>query len=405
MRALMLTTQLFATPLDGGALRSWHILRQAAKRHEITVLGMYCPDRAPSAEELRRIQDIAASVIAVERPVGRGFRAMNALNSLCIGRAYNLANYSFPAFAKAISEALRADRYDLVHAHHIHTAQYRALFAEVAAVYDAQNIYSELWRGYAAAPGRRALMREIATRQAALVAAAESRAFRDFDVTAMCSDADRERAVAMAPEAPIHTLPNGVDCEYFAPDEEPEEPFSLVFTGAMEVPANVDACDYLVTQILPIVLENCPETKLYLVGKDPVPAVQRLARSNVIVTGSVPDVRPYQSRAQVAVAPIRMGSGTRLKILEAMAMRKPVIATSLGAEGIGYTAGKDILIADSPEDFAAHIGRLFADPGKRRRLGEAARRLVVEQYDWNLLESKLDDLYHLAVSRAAARSR
>jgi glycosyltransferase involved in cell wall biosynthesis len=207
----------------------------------------------------------------------------------------------------------------------------------------------------------------------------------------------------MAPGAPIHVTPNGVDCEYFMPSNDDEEPFSLVFTGAMDVPANMDACIFVATEILPRVISQYPGARLYLVGKDPAPAVRRLASNRVVVTGTVPDVRPFLARAQVVIAPLRGGSGTRLKILEAMAMGKAIVATGIGAEGIEYTPRENLLIADSPESIGAAILDLFGDAGLRSRLGAAGRRLVCERYTWNLLEAKLDELYSLGLARAKTR--
>jgi len=404
MKILMLTTQLFALPMDGGALRSWHIVRQAAKRHEVTVLGMYAPGCEPSAEDLQRIGEVAQKVITVERPGGIGFKAGNAFKSLFTPQAYNLGNYFFPAFQSALHEVLRNGRFDVVHAHHPHTAQYHSALGAVATVYDAQNIYSELWRAYAETPGRGLIAREFGVRQAALVAKSEARAFEQFDVSAVCSDADRARALELAPNARVRTVPNGVDCVYFAPSDAAEEAFSLVFTGAMDVPVNVDACRYVVREILPRVVKDYGKTRLYLVGKNPAPAVQRLASEHVVVTGTVADVRPFQAHAQVVIAPLRGGSGTRLKILEAMAMGKAVVATTAAAEGIACTHGENVIIADTAETFAAEIRTLFADAARRRELGAAARKFVCAQYTWDAAEPQLDEMYAFAVERARGRA-
>lgn len=402
MRILMLATQALEPPLDGGALRIAHILRLAAKRHEVTFLGMRRSDQDPSSQNHEI--DAAARAQIVPRPAGFLARSFNAAKSLVTNQPYNLGLYTFSDFRKAIADALHAEQFDLVHAHHLHTAQYFPQFRQAATYYDAQNIYAELWRGYAAIPGRNWFLRDVATRQAALVAKVEGQTFHDFDVTTMCSDTDRDRALEQAPGAPIHVVPNGVDCDYFAPQDKPEDRFSIVFTGAMDVPANVDACLYFTHEILPRLRRAYPATKVYFVGKHPTPAVQRLASPNIVVTGTVPDVRPYQARAEAIIAPLRSGSGTRLKILEGMAMAKPVVATPIAAEGLRCADGEDLLIADSPESFATAVGRLFDQVEERRRLGEAARRLVREHYDWNRLESQLDDLYRLAVTRARARS-
>jgi glycosyltransferase involved in cell wall biosynthesis len=159
---------------------------------------------------------------------------------------------------------------------------------------------------------------------------------------------------------------------------------------------NEDAVLYFCREILPLIWQRNNKVKFYIVGKGPTKAIQSLGEKDarIVVTGRVDDVRPLMAKAKVFVVPIRVGGGTRLKILEAMSMKKAVVSTTLGAEGIKYSQGKDILIADQPQDFADHVVRLLKDQVAASNMGEAARSLVCRTYDWHIVGEKLNQIYH-----------
>ena len=432
MRVLHLSTNFFNAPMDGGQLRTWHLARLAANHHEVFFLGMHLPGNPPTEEALRMTRERIGEASVIERPCSLAYRIKNAALSLTGGPPYTVRNYEFPKFAAALQRTLDQRGIDLVHAHHPHTAQYWRLFRNKPSVYDAHNIYSQLWRGFADQNRKRPLVRLFALRQAASVRALEAKTVRSFDVTTVCSDQDRVRALEWVPGATVFTIPNGVDCQAFSPHGEADrEPFSLVYTAALNAPANIDASVYFVEEILPGILQRFPQARLYLVGRDPAAAVLRLARDNVngalrrsspedtvngalgrsssegtvFICPNVPDVRPYQARAEVFVVPLRIGSGTRIKILEAMAMGAAVVSTTCGAEGIDYTDGRHLLIADTPEAFVSAVGRLFENPGLRSDLGRNGRELAVRHYDWDSFEPLLGEVYEAAVQKHAQRAR
>ncbi len=402
MRILVLSTTFFDGPMDGGQLRTWHLTRIGSKRHEIHFLGMHLPQCPPSAEGVGAAKTHFREVTVVERPNSLAFKVANGLSSLLGGRPYTIRNFGYADFANQIRRILREQRIDLVHAHHPHTAQYRPLFKDLPCVYDAQNIYAQLWRDFAAQNRNRPLARAFAWHQAARTQAFETRVLREFDASIVCSDVDRAQAQQLAPTAALFTIPNGVDCGYFAPAEHAEEtPFSLVYTAALNAPANIDACVYFVEEILPLVLKRYPAARLDIVGRDPDPRVCALEGPHVSVHANVPDVRPYQAKAQVAVVPLRIGSGTRLKVIEGMAMGKAIVSTSRGAEGIDCEDGRHLLLADTPATFAEALGRLFDEPGLRADLGRNGRARALEKYDWDSFEPLLDTAYNEAVRRRA----
>jgi glycosyltransferase involved in cell wall biosynthesis len=210
-----------------------------------------------------------------------------------------------------------------------------------------------------------------------LITSARDKALLDIDV----------------PDVPKYLIPNGVDTSYFAPADDASEPHSLVFSGMMGYLPNYDGVLHFLDEIFPKIQRCIPDVKIYVVGKQPPKALVDRADNNVIVTGYVDDVRPYLRKASVYVVPLRMGSGTRLKVLEAMAMHKPIVTTAIGCEGIEAVDGESVLIADHPELFAERVVELFNDRAVRQRLVRAGREVVDTKYDWTIIGTRLVEVY------------
>jgi sugar transferase (PEP-CTERM/EpsH1 system associated) len=197
----------------------------------------------------------------------------------------------------------------------------------------------------------------------------------------------------------VSPLLNGVDTAQFAPGEEPGEPFSMVFTGAMDYFANVEAMLYFVREIMPLIKQQIPEARLYVVGSKPAQELLELARQNpdIIVTGFVDKVQPYMHKAAVFVAPMRIARGVQNKILEGMAAGLPVVTSSLGFEGISAEPGRDLFVEDDPQRFADQVIRLMQDPKLRQSVSRYAREAVVRHYSWESNLQRLDDLLRQVV--------
>jgi glycosyltransferase involved in cell wall biosynthesis len=193
--------------------------------------------------------------------------------------------------------------------------------------------------------------------------------------------------------SPVLIAPNGVDVEYFAPSDVPNDPDMLVMTGLMRTRPNIDAAVFFVREIFPKIVARRPSTKICIVGADPPDEVKRLAGGSVVVTGGVPDVRPYVSNAAVVVVPLRMGGGTRLKVLEALAMKKAMVSTSLGCEGIDVRNDEHLLVADEPAHFAEAVLRIMADPSCGRALAANGHAVVHERYQWKAVVEQIDAFY------------
>ncbi|MBC8264112.1 MAG: glycosyltransferase [Anaerolineales bacterium] len=212
------------------------------------------------------------------------------------------------------------------------------------------------------------------------------------------SEADKAALQQLVPGLEVTVVPNAVDVEYYTSADiqpSPLPPRSLVFTGKMDFRPNVDAVLWFCHEVLPIVQRRIPDVCFYIVGQSPHRRVLRLADDPAVtVTGYVDDVRSYIAGACVYVVPLRIGGGTRLKVLEAMAMSRPIVSTSLGCEGFeGLVSGRELSLADTPEEFAQQVIELLDDASRRERLGWAARRFVEEQYDWWLIVPRLEQIY------------
>jgi glycosyltransferase involved in cell wall biosynthesis len=214
------------------------------------------------------------------------------------------------------------------------------------------------------------------------------------------SDWDKDALARLAPGSDIRVVPNGIDAQHYlayvpagaGPDMGGGP--ALVFTGKMDFRPNVDAMLWFCGEILPRICAEIPDARLYIVGQRPSPAVQALAQlPGVTVTGFVPDVRPYIAATDVYVVPMRMGGGTRLKVLEAMVMGRAVVSTALGCEGYGLTPSKEVEVADDPAAFARSVVTLLRDGSRRAALGAQARDFAVSRYDWSRIVPLLEAAY------------
>ena len=216
------------------------------------------------------------------------------------------------------------------------------------------------------------------------------------DAHTVVSRRDQATLESSTPSATVQVIENGVDTAYFLrkTNSGASPPCSVVFVGAMDYNANEDAVIWFADHVWPSAMQRFPELRFTIVGRKPTPGVTALTdRPGIEVSGTVPDVRPYYENALAMVVPLRWGSGTRLKILEAMAAGVPVISTTLGAEGLEASHGQEILIADSPEEMLEAIAALRDSPELRTRLADLGRRLAISKYDWAIPGERLFSIY------------
>jgi glycosyltransferase involved in cell wall biosynthesis len=223
----------------------------------------------------------------------------------------------------------------------------------------------------------------------------ELRIYREADGIYLCSAEDEQRLLDHIPDASTAVIPNAADIEYYKPrpTDPPPDGRTVVYFGLLSTIPNVDGVTRFVQDIWPDIAEAHPEARCKIIGGRPPPSLQALAGPRVELTGFVPDLRPHLAAAAAIVVPLRLGGGTRLKIVEAMAMGKAIVSTTLGAEGIETVSGRDILIEDEPAAFAGAVNRLLADPGLAARIGESARLAAVERYSWSGAAEALEGFY------------
>jgi glycosyltransferase involved in cell wall biosynthesis len=267
-------------------------------------------------------------------------------------------------------------------------------------VLDEHNIEYDLVRRMAASTSlERKVFNELNWRK---LRREEVAAWRRFDGCTVTSPRDREFLVEQAPSVPTAVIPNGVNVDLFKPTPGARaEPMTLIFFGAMNYYPNTDGAVYFAREVLPRLHARFPDLRLRIVGPCGPGPVMDLRSDRVDVTGFVDDLRPEIERATIVIAPLRMGGGTRLKILEGMALGKPIVSTSIGAEGLDVVHGRDMLIADTPEVFAAEIGRVLTDPELAAGLGRAARQTAEARYSWRAAAAELESFYRATVERNA----
>lgn len=403
MRVLWITTLWPEPPDTGGKLLTFGLVKHLALRgHEITLCPLTPPgDEATRNGELGALVDLCPSL---RTPLPR--RALPPVIRLFSARPYTVTKYWNERASATIRELLSDRNYDLLHLDHLHTAEYgmraRAEFG-VPTVLTAHNVETALWEQLARLephPVKRAYLRT----QHRKMGAYESGAAGALEAVHVLSLEDADRIRRLAPRVRPVVIAPGVDVEYFTPPPGvEEEPGSVAFVGALDWLPNVEGVRWFHREAWPRVTEAVDRARLRLVGRRPPRSIRRLAFANsnmdVVITGRVPDVRPYMARAQVLIVPSRLGSGVRLKILNALAMGKAVVSTSKAAEGLDLTDGRHLLVADAAEEFARCVIRLLSDPAERRRLGSAGRELVRAHHRWEEAAERLERVYCRRVRR------
>jgi len=226
----------------------------------------------------------------------------------------------------------------------------------------------------------------------------------EFDACTVVSEQELDQVTRIAPDCPAGVVPNGIDLDDYVGDFGIPQPNTLIHTGALSYSANRDAMSYFLNDIFPLINRERDNLTVRITGRADQATLEGLPRHDgVIFTGYLDDIRPVVAQSWVSIVPLRIGGGTRLKILEAMAMGTPVVATSKGAEGLEVTDGENILIADTPDRFADALLRLLDDRPLRSRLAANARRLVEERYRWGDIAGRLDRLIGQVLDGRAAR--
>ncbi len=404
MRALYLSTR-FCWPITSGAhLRDFYLARQLAAKSTLTYLGldreMDGPVGNSRRERLEALPDSA--MVRVRRHPG--YRRIDLVRGLLGPTPVSILNFTAPQIMNKIECVLRENRFDIIQFEGVHLLVYarriRQITPNTPLICDWHNIESEIQRRYAQSsesPARRLYAR----RTAQLLKRAEREVLRLANAHTVCSERERQMLLQEVPEANITEIPNGVDTAFFAAGATGDGlRQNVAFVGSMDYHANIDAALFFAKAIWPGLQQRRPDLRFVIVGSRPAPEVVELANQpGITVTGTVEDLRPHYRNAVMVVVPVRVASGTRLKVLEAMAAGVPVISTSLGAEGLAVTPGKDILIADTPAEIINTAAALHQDTTTWRELTANALRLVQVEYDWSVIGERLERVYTELLAR------
>jgi glycosyltransferase involved in cell wall biosynthesis len=367
----------------GGRVRSLQIVSELARRHQVTLVTTHGPEDDP--EGLARRLAHCRQVVSIPYvPPKRGTAAFvgAVARSWLSSYPVDLWKWRVPEVRAHVDAQFDGQAVDLCVSDFLFAAANVPMGGRVPVILFEHNVEYMIWRRLCAleqTPWKRALF-ELEWRK---LRAREADACRRANLTIAVSEDDRGRLEAIAPGIHAASIPTGVDTSYFTPNGYHAHPNRLVFSGSMDWHPNEDAVAYFADAILPRIRALVPDVSLTVVGRNPSARLRDLAsRAGIVLTGTVDDVRPSIAEGEVYVVPLRAGGGTRLKIFEALAMAKPVVSTTVGAEGLAIEPGRHFVAADDPAGFADAVIALLRDPDRRRALGRAGRELVDASYAW-----------------------
>jgi sugar transferase (PEP-CTERM/EpsH1 system associated) len=397
MRVLVITSDIPFPPRWGAAIRNFQFLKGLAPKHDVVLLTFRNGDVSAAVCSLEQL-GIAVRTVPWHRPKAK---RLSQLKSIASSRSHLGAMFHQQAMQAEIDLLLGDARFDVVLMEGSLLSRLR-LPPDVPLVLDEHNIEFEiLQRTYRTE--RSPLRKLFSFAEYHKFRSEEHAAWRRAATVVFTSAREGELMSSYGFSTPWAVVPNGVDLEYLTPSESRGAPNRIVFTGRIGYRPNLDAVLHFAREILPIVHRRRPDVVFTIVGAEIPRSVRRLASPRIEVVGPVEDMRPYWQQAAVAVVPIRFGGGTRLKVVEAMAMGKAVVSSSVGCEGILLEPGEHLLVADSPDDFAGAVLRLLDDPELRDDLGRRARQLVETEYGWPRLAASLDRVLELSVAGSSVR--
>ena len=381
----------------GDRLIPYHLARElAARQHQIDLLAFY--QQPEDIADVPRYERFFRSVELIPEP-RRGLRDYWRRMRKPQARFPRRAEDSWsPEMWRAIEDRLQTRIYTVAHLFGgVQVYEYLHLVRRLPNVIVPYESYS-LWLERAVQEETRRLARWEKQLRLRVARSFESWMFEDYDRAVVLTDRDARTLRALNPNIPVVVIPNGVDVDYFTPTGyEPTEP-TLLFVGNYNYAPNLDAALRLARDIFPRVHRHVPTARLYLVGGNPPPELRAYASESVIVTGRVPDLRPYFEMALIFVSPLRLGAGIKNKILEALAMQVPVVATPLSCDGIPVTHGQHVLLGESNSELIKGIFGLLGNPQLRKRLRQRGRQLIEQHFMWARVADRYEELYDRVIT-------
>jgi sugar transferase (PEP-CTERM/EpsH1 system associated) len=387
-------------PLDtGGKIRSFNLVRELARNHEVTVFTFYGSHPNDSHAQLKQ-HFHQAVCLPIQLPEPRGVaEALDYARNLFSFRPYTLAKYCRPLVTQRLLELVRKENFDIILCDFLFSADVIPWHWPCPKVLFTHNVEEQIWRRHFEVT-RNPIWKAVSWREYRTMRSAERHYVRLADHVLAVSENDRSYFAAYAEPEKITVIPTGVDTDYFQPAAEAARNETMVFTGSMDWLPNEDAIEYFAESILPRVRAEIPTATLRVVGRRPSQRLRALVSHTpgLEMVGEVPDIRPHVHNASIFIVPLRIGGGTRIKIFEAMAMGRVVVSTAVGAEGLPVRHNENIILADKPEDFARQAVELLRNSLLRTRISRAARALVEENYSWRSVARVFDTVFQRVVA-------
>ncbi len=391
MNILFITTKCPLPTNDGHSLRSFNLLKQVAAVHSVHLLSFVKYQQ--EYDSIPELETICSSVTLLDIPENTSKTTLykTLILSVFTGKAFVTCKYDTRQMRETIRTKIK--EIDLIHFDMLPLAVYLNETNGLPTVLNEHNVESLLLQRRL--ENEQGIFKKwFFSRQQKLLEQFERNACQNVHSIITCSENDLTTLKGFAPQIQIDVVPNGVDTSYFAPlFSEPEEPHSMIFIGGLNWFPNYDALEWFDTCIFPEILNHFPDAHLHVIGTmgDTLPWKHPQATS---CYGFVDDIRPHMAKASLFIVPLRIGGGTRLKILNAMAMGKPVISTTIGAEGLGVVSGENILLADDEKSFCEMTKNLFNQSTIRKTLSVNARNFINEHYQWKHIGKKLLNVYN-----------
>ncbi len=400
MKILWLSHNIPYPPKTGVLQRNYNLLREASKHGEVHLVAAFKEDVLPIDFDLNEARHelgkFCKCIEIVRLPIesSKTLLYSTALMSLFTKDPMSVNWIKSKSMRKAIRNICHDENFDLVHFDTISLSVYKDDVGETVKIMNHHNIESHLIERrieYEENP----LKRLYYSIEAKKLARYEADLCPQFDLNFTVSELDSQRLIECAPGSKADVIANGVDISYFQPSGREIKPANLIMASGMNWFPNRDAVLFMAESIWPLITNSNPNVSWTIVGASPPEQILELEQQDprVKVTGFVDDVRPYLEEAEVYLCPMRDGGGTRLKILDALSMGKAIVATTMAIEGINVTHNKNVLLADTPEDFAKQVARVINDHSLREELSQAAREYVIKHFSWDVIGLKLGKIY------------
>jgi len=399
MKILYLIPYSPANPVFGGALRIFHLLTHLCRYHDVTVAGFSTPEEEGAL--IKQFPLLAGKTHFVDYPNSGKSTRWCLIKSLFTAHSSWHQITRSKQFQRKLDQLLAAESFDIIQSEFPVMAMFR-YNSRAIKIIDSHNVEYDNFKRMAKV--KNPFKKLFYHLEAYKFYREEKAACGQQDALLVTSMRDISIYDQILPDVPKYLIPNGVDTTFFQPFKTRPDPHSMIFVGMMKYVPNYDGITWFLDEVFPKILEQVPDATITIVGKNPPQSILQRANRNIVVTGFVEDTRPYIEKSSVYVVPLRMGGGTRLKIMESLAMKKPIVTTTIGCEGIDVVNGQSALIADNPHEFAARVVELFENPQRVAGITDKGYKLVNDRYRWESIGHQMDQAYEELTGRQSVPS-